>query len=310
MPQVGGAELTAPSEQARSVRADRAGRRSARYILHFFNGNATAAKAAHAFSENSIMIAAIVRTLILPPASLFWLLALGFALGRYFPRTGRAMRVAAVTLLFILSTGVGARMLVGPLEHLTRALTAPRHTGAQAIVVLAAGRYVDAPEYGGAEIPDYIALARLRYAAHLYRQTGLPVLVSGGNGKPDGSRQPKAQAMAAALVEDFSVPVAWIESASATTDENALFSARMLKRSGVYRILLVTDAMHMPRSVLAFSRSGLEVVPAPTIFFSTDALTLLDMVPGAEHMRRSYYALYEWVGLAWYRIKYAWAQPA
>jgi uncharacterized SAM-binding protein YcdF (DUF218 family) len=251
------------------------------------------------------MIAGVVRMLILPPASLFLLLALGLLLARRCPRVSRVLRVGAVALLFFLSTGWGARMLVYPLEHMTRALPESQHPSAQAIVVLAAGRYVNAPEYGGAEIPDYIALARLRYAAHLYRATSLPLLVSGGNGTPDGSLKPKAKAMAAALEYDFGIPVKWIEPASATTAENALFSARLLKQENVSRILLVTDAMHMPRSVMAFRENGLQVIPAPTIFFSAGELTWLDLLPDAEHLRRSYYALYEWIGLGWYFMRYA-----
>lgn len=251
------------------------------------------------------MIAGIVRMLILPPASLFFLLALGLLLARRYPKIGRALRGSAVALLFLLSTGLGARMLVYPLEHMTHALASSQQPGAQAIVVLAAGRYVNAPEYDGAEIPDYIALARLRYAAHLYRDTGLPLLVSGGNGTHDGSRRPKAWAMATALERDFGIPVKWIEPASATTAENALFSAKLLKRDNVSRILLVTDAMHMPRSVMAFKESGLQVIPAPTIFFSTSGLTWQDLFPDAEQLRRSYYALYEWIGLGWYFICYA-----
>lgn len=251
------------------------------------------------------MIASLVHFLILPPAGLFLLLALGLLLGVRYPKTGRVLRAGAVMLLYLLSTGVGSWMLVYPLERLTRTLPALHDTGAQAIVVLGAGRYVNAPEYGGAEIPDYIALARLRYAAHLYRETGLPLLVSGGNGSADGRYKPKAWAMATTLQHDFEIPVRWIEPASATTAENALFSAKMLKLDKVSHILLVTDAMHMPRSVLAFRENGLDVIPAPTIFFSAGKLDWLDLLPSAEHLRRSYYAVYEWIGLAWYSMRYA-----
>lgn len=251
------------------------------------------------------MMISLVHILILPPAGLFLLLVFGLLLSHRYPKTGRALSAGAVLLLFFLSTGVGARMLVNPLEQLTRALSTAEGTGAQAIVVLAAGRYTNAPEYGGAEVPDYIALARLRYAAHLYRETGLPLLVSGGNGTPDGLYKPKAWAMATALRHDFSVPVRWIEPASATTAENALFSTRMLKRDEVSRILLVTDAMHMPRSVMAFAENGMEVIPAPTVFLSTGELTWHDFLPSAEHLRRSCYATYEWLGLAWYAVRYA-----
>ncbi len=245
----------------------------------------------------------VFRELILPPASLFCLLAFALLLRLRFPRAGNVLGVASMFLLLFLSTGFGARLLVDPLERLAPALPSGHGTNAEAIVVLAAGRYAAAPEFNGEEIPDYIALARLRYAARLYRQTGLPILVSGGNGTPDGRFQPKAIPMVDALEKDFAIPVRWIEPDSANTAENASFSAAMLRREGITRILLVTDAMHMPRSVVAFSRNGMDVIPAPTIFFSAGRPTWMDILPNAEHLRRSYYATYEWIGLAWYAVR-------
>jgi uncharacterized SAM-binding protein YcdF (DUF218 family) len=194
---------------------------------------------------------------------------------------------------------------------MTSPLLAPERTGAQAIVVLAAGRVQDAPEYGGRDIPDYIALARLRYAAHLQRRTGLPILVSGGNGSSgvdadaNDRAYTKADAMAAALREDFGVPVKWIETRSRDTGENAAYSAALLHADSISRILLVTDAMHMPRARAAFERAGLEVVSAPTMFFSNQPRRIAAWLPSAEGMRRSWYAIYELLGIVWYRLRSA-----
>lgn len=246
----------------------------------------------------------LLREAILPPTSLFLLGAIGWLLRRRWRRTGTACIVVACALAYVLSSGWGARMIVAPLEARAPALKAGDAQGAGAIVVLAAGRYAMAPDYGGEEVPDYIALARLRYAAHLQRTTGLPLLVSGGNATPDGRYRAKALAMARALREDFGVPVRWVEGESDNTDENARFSARLLRPDGIARILLVTDAMHMPRSVGAFERAGLQVVPAPTVYFAADPQRhWTQLLPSAEQLRRSCYALYEWIGLAWYAVK-------
>ena len=246
---------------------------------------------------------ALLRELILPPASLFALLALGLVLWRRRPRLGRVLAGSAIAAFYLLCSGFGASALVTPLENLTRPLQRTTETGAQAIVVLAAGRIDDAPEYGGNEQPDYIALARLRYAARLHRETGLPILASGGNGTASGRYKPKALAMERALREEFAVPVRWIETASENTAQNATYSARILQKENIRRILLVTDAMHMPRSVMEFERNGMEVVAAPTVFFSGGTMSLMMLLPGAENLRRSYYAMYEWIGMAWYALR-------
>jgi len=249
----------------------------------------------------------IPRDLILPPASLFLVIAIGLALSRRRPRAGRIIAGTGLALLAFLSTTGGARLLVAPLENMTAAVQDPERAGAQAIVVLAAGRLRRAPEYDGRDIPDYIGLARLRYAAHLQRRTGLPILVSGGvgTGDADARGNSEADSMAAALRDDFGVPVKWLEGRSRDTAENAAFSAAMLRADGVKRILLVTDAMHMPRASAVFARAGMDVVSAPTMFFGRQPLSIHAWIPSAEGMRRSWYATYELIGIVWYKLRAA-----
>ena len=91
------------------------------------------------------------------------------------------------------------------------------------------------------------------------------LLVSGGS--PYGGRPSEAELGAELLSRDFDVAVRWQESGSRNTWENALFSARLLERAGVRRIVLVTSAAHMPRALWCFERNGLEVVAAPVGFF-------------------------------------------
>lgn len=246
----------------------------------------------------------VIQTLILPPLSLFLVYGAGLALRVSRPRLGSLLCNGAIAILFLLCTNAGAWLLVHRLERLETPLQSEHGTGAQAIVVLAAGRLENSTEYGAKDIPDYISLARLRYAAKLHRETALPVLVSGGDSMPDSHLEPLANAMVRVLQDDFATPVKWIEDRSINTAENAAFSAQILEQAGVHRILLVTDAMHMRRAKMMFSQYGLEVVVAPTMFFSKDKLTLLDFLPGVEGLRRSRYAIHEWLGMAWYCVKY------
>lgn len=247
------------------------------------------------------LLSAIPHTLIVPPASLFLLIAIGLLLRIRWKRVGSVVAGSALVLLVFLSSNAGARFLVAPLDAMTTPLREPAKAGAQAIVVLAAGRLQAAPEYGDRDIPDYIALARLRYAAHLHRRTGLPILVSGGAPRPDATSL--ADAMAVALREDFGVPVRWVEGRSHNTAENAAFSAALLRQEKIGHVLLVTDAMHMERARTVFQRTGLQVTDAPTMFFSEQARGLGAWVPSAEGLRRSWYASYELMGIAWYRLK-------
>lgn len=271
------------------------------------------------------LLNAIPRDIILPPASLFIAIGIGLFMRRRWPAAGTALASAALAALLVLSTTSGANLFVAPLERLTAPLQTIDRIKADAIVVLAAGRLRAAPEYGGRDIPDYYALARLRYAARLQRHSGLPVLVAGGNGANAGfddetggkngmggtdgagaaGDYTKADAMAMALREDFGIPVKWVEGKSRDTAENAAFSAAILRPLGMRRIVLVTDAMHMPRAKSAFERAGFDVLAAPTMFFSEQPRGIASALPSAEGMRRSWYAIYELLAIGWYRLRFS-----
>jgi uncharacterized SAM-binding protein YcdF (DUF218 family) len=147
-------------------------------------------------------------------------------------------------------------------------------------------------------------LERLRYGAFLQRETGLPVYVTGGS--PPEEYPPIGQLMARVLEREYGITPSEVEDRSRTTWENAAFSAPMLQRDGVDRVLLVTSAWHMPRAVEAFERVGLRVTPAPTYFIHREAggdTRYGDWLPSAGAFAVSYFALHEYLGRAWYQVK-------
>jgi uncharacterized SAM-binding protein YcdF (DUF218 family) len=250
----------------------------------------------------SWLMNAAIGALLLPPLNLILICALGLWMQRHWPRLGLALAIAALFILTVISTRFGAAIFVTPLEQLNPPLLSAKDAGAQAIVALGVGRISAAPEYGSEDIPSSAALQRIHYAAKLQRETGLPLLVTGG--QPDGATESEAAIMAHVLRDDFSVPVKWIEGASNNTAENAQFSYRQLNAASVHRILLVTDAMHMQRAKLVFEQMGLEVIPAPTIFMTTMRSTSADFLPHAHWLQKSSYAMHEWLGLVWYGLRY------
>jgi uncharacterized SAM-binding protein YcdF (DUF218 family) len=250
----------------------------------------------------SWLINASIGALLLPPLNLILVCALGLWMRRRWPRLGLSLSILALLILTVISTRFGASLFITPLERFNPALTSAKDSGAQAIVVLGVGRISAAPEYAALDIPSAAALQRMHYAAKLQRETSLPLLVSGG--QPDGAAESEAAIMARVLRENFSVPVKWVEGASNNTAENAQFSYRMLNPVGVRRVLLVTDALHMQRAKLVFEQMGFEVIAAPTIFVSNTRSTPADFLPGAQWLHKSSYAMHEWLGLAWYGLRY------
>jgi uncharacterized SAM-binding protein YcdF (DUF218 family) len=171
---------------------------------------------------------------------------------------------------------------------------------ADAIVVLGGGTYFHAPEYGGDTVGKE-TLERLRFAAKLQRETGKPILVTGG--APLGNITSEAAQMKQVLEHEFNVPVQWAEVASDNTLENAQLSRKLLKQAGISRIYLVTHAWHMPRAVLSFQASGFQVIPAPTGYTTRYQNDLLAFLPNATALRDSRIFMHELIGMFWYQLK-------
>lgn len=249
---------------------------------------------------DSWLLTNALAAFMLPPLSLLLLGLCGYVVARHLPRTGNAVILLAIALLLFFSTGAGARWLCRPIEQRSLPLTAVTGSGAQAIVILGGGRLYAAPEEEGRNTPGRQTLVRLRHGAQLQRQTGLPILVSGG--APDGHGESEAALMARSLREDFRVPVKWIEDGSGNTAQNAQLSKQQLQQAGISHVLLVTDALHMPRAQAIFKRSGLVVIPAPTYFISQKPLSADDFIPNAKALETSYYALHEQLGVIWNEV--------
>ena len=245
-----------------------------------------------------------MRSLVADPVVLVLVLMLGgLGLTLLRRRLGSALLISAVAALYLLATPFVGMRLLRLAEMPADVSPSAVARSPRAIVVLSAGVYRRAPEYEG-ETVDALTLERIRYGARLQRRTGLPILVTGG--RPRNAAQPVAESMRRALVEDFGVPVRWVEGRARTTYENAERSAAMLRAEGIDTIYLVTHAVHMLRAREAFERARLTVVPAATVFTSIDADgSLRDLVPRATMLARSSYALHELLGRLWYRFAYA-----
>src|ERR1700733_7083111 len=222
----------------------------------------------------------LLKNLVLPPTGP---LLLGLRRVRL---VGVLLCALGLALLWVLATPIAADSLVRLAERYP-ALDPSQAGDAQAIVILAGGVRVDAPEYG-TSAPGATSLERLVYGARLARQTHLPVLIS-------GSRL-EAASMSDFLQQDLGVTARWVENRSRDTHQNAQFSAVILARAGVHKVVLGTSAAHMARSVVEFNQAGIDTVPAPAAMWTQRESGVVAYVPNADALVRSQRALYEGLG--------------
>jgi uncharacterized SAM-binding protein YcdF (DUF218 family) len=245
----------------------------------------------------SFYFSSILGAILVPPGLfLLMLLAAWLAPWRWLKR---GLFGATFFSLYLLSTAWGAGWLQSSLE-ISPPLSLSHPPNADAIVVLGAGRHVDMPEYGSDTVNE-LALERLRYAARLHKATGLPILVTGG--MPGGGCRSEGELMKDVLENDFNVPVAYTETGALTTWDNAVNSAPILKKVGIQRILLVTHASDERRAAMVFERQGLTVIPAGTSFAHVGIDSPFDLLPSMRSLFQSTWALHEWLGLLWYKLR-------
>jgi uncharacterized SAM-binding protein YcdF (DUF218 family) len=173
---------------------------------------------------------------------------------------------------------------------------------ADAIVILGGGTYFHAPEYAGIDSIAETTLCRLRYGARLQRETGKPILVSGG--RPRHNLISESSLMSSVLTQEFNVPVKWSEGESNNTYENAVYSYRILQKVGINKIYLVTHASHMPRASAIFRKVGFDVIEAPTAFTTRPETNLLTFLPRSEALQEIKIFTHEVVGILWYSLKF------
>lgn len=229
----------------------------------------------------------LLKTLILPPAGPLLLGFLGVFLLRRRPLLARGCLILGLGSLWLLSTPVVSDALAGLAEHYSP-LDLRNVTGAQAIVILGGGgQRTLAPEYGG-PAAEPMLLERLNYGAYIARKTGLPILVTGFHIEADAMRD--------TLQRNFDMGTRWVDGAAFDTFENARNAVRLLKADGMNRIILVTHATHMWRSVHEFTAAGVEVVPAPVGVLARRDLGIMFYVPNTSALLRACAAINELVG--------------
>ena len=219
---------------------------------------------------------------------------------------GRLRRLyrLALGLTWLLSMHVTSAFLMSVLENRHPAQTVERIPKVDAIVVLAG--MVNSKSHRG-DRPEFVSsVDRILLGEELLRAQKAPVLLlSGGSGFLVQSGESESRELARWLerrgVASGSIVV---EADSRNTAENARETVKIARSRGWSRLILVTSAFHMPRSVLCFRKQGLEVVPAPVDYYTfTEFPGPEALVPAADGISVSTLALKEYVGLVAYWLR-------
>ncbi len=250
------------------------------------------------------------KLLFMPPG----LIALGMGitfllLRRHRHRAAQAVLCLTLVLYVGLSLAPVAYILARGLEtfDLHRSLT--RNGREQAIVILGG----DLERRSGVYVPNRLNVAsmhRLERGIALYHEFHgvLPLFYT--SGPTDPTELPgveTALASGTAVVAGVVPEQIWQDGTSRNTYENGLATQKMLKEhfpaASEYRIILVTSAQHMPRSIRVMKKHGITAVPesvdeTPEPF----QWSFRAAFPTIDSFSSSITSLNEWVGLIGYWV--------
>ncbi|BAY83502.1 hypothetical protein NIES267_29910 [Calothrix parasitica NIES-267] len=227
------------------------------------------------------------------------------------PRIAASFIALALFVLLLSSNSWISRFLVSSLEW--QNIPSVELPTAEAIVVLGGATRTAYEPRTDVDLTE--AGDRVLYAAQLYRKQKAPViLVSGGRIDWSGGGTPES-ADIAKLLEFMGVESKDIiqDPDSLNTYQNAVNTKKILSKRDINRILLVTSAMHMPRSLAIFKHQGFEVTAAPTDFLvtkgeldaigSTPKSAILNLLPDSRNLENFTIALKEYIGMIVYRLR-------
>ncbi len=220
-------------------------------------------------------------------------------------RRRRGLIWAGVFLLLVSSNPFVGHYLMRSAEGWVDRRSAGDLPGADAIVVLSAGRIV-AP--GRERVSEWGDANRFFGGVELFQAGKAPLLIFTGawiSWKPDA---PLEGDVLAEYARAFGVPADRIivtGKVSNTADEAREVAAVLQPRlPRPPRILLVTSAFHMPRARQIFEQQGLAVEPFPVDFWFSEGsqLTALDFLPSVGALSQTQRALREFYGRLFYRL--------
>jgi len=243
----------------------------------------------------------IVKRIMLPPAFILLMFMAGFSLSLFrFRRLGRIVLALSIMFFYLLSISPTADLLVGPLESRYQPLSPERVPRVGTLVVLSGGASA------AADLPLSSRLTpsstrRVLEAARLYGLMDHPTLIiSGGSGNP--FVEVSEAALMRELLLNLKIPDKRIlmEGESSNTFENAAGVKRLNLQPP---LILITSASHMDRALRVFKGLGMAPLPAPCDYRARwSADDPLRFIPSEGALAVSTAAIYEYVGIFWYRL--------
>ncbi len=237
----------------------------------------------------------ILSPFLLPVPVCLEILLLGLWL-LWFTRRERAARIiisAGVLLLCLFSFGPLPDYLLGNLEYRYNPLPGPVED-VRWIVVLGDGFYCDMGLPPGNQVAPS-GIFRLVEGVRLLKENPRARIIF------TGYQVAHVMSGVAGMLGVTDAQMV-IEPDPRDTEEEAKAVSLLV---GGERFILVTSASHIPRAMALFEKEGMRPIPAPAEYLVRKSQCLMphSAIPSPEGLRASTTAVYEYLGLAWLKLR-------
>jgi uncharacterized SAM-binding protein YcdF (DUF218 family) len=218
-------------------------------------------------------------------------------------KAGKIFVSVGVALLILFSYGPLPDLLLRPLEYTYPPLLRVKDLPEIRWIVVLGGGHTSDPQMPANSQLWGPSLCRLVEGIRLHNLLpGSKLMLSGG---VLYDPVPEARVLAdVALALGVDGRNLVLESVSKDTEEEAVL---IQKRVGKDPFLLVTSASHMPRSMALFRKLGMQPIAAPTDYGvrerQGEEMSPSIFFPGIGELKKTEAAIYEYLGLAWAKLR-------
>lgn len=153
-------------------------------------------------------------------------------------------------------------------------------------------------------VPEKNASIRILKTIELYNKSPKKIYISGGSPLQDKESESsvyKKELILLGIPENDII----IEERSNTTKENSKYIKEMMNEKNIKSGIIITSAIHMPRSIEVFKDSNLNFYPAPCDFIAhLEKQNNFAYIPQFKVLKNLYSAFWEYIGLIYYKIIY------
>jgi uncharacterized SAM-binding protein YcdF (DUF218 family) len=140
--------------------------------------------------------------------------------------------------------------------------------------------------------------SRLFAVYKLHKKTGFPIILTGG--KVFDSKADSAIALKNLILLGVDEKKIFFEESSKDTYENAFYSKKICDEKGFKKPILVTESLHIKRSIISFKKVGFRKVGVYPSVYYCHKLSFKDFLPSDFYFHRKY--LYEVIGKIYYKL--------